>query len=405
MRDVLPDCVLPISQKTGVGVLSRSSWSVASRSGGRSLPPRNIRFIVPHSWLMFGSIPDRTRSAEWLAPVGVAPFPEAGLSGTIILAGSPQIVRTGHAMDGALSNLKLFSGDPSISASGARSDPVTPLPQPVVSVPLPDPNVLANRELIRPVAYRRAVHGIAPFSAAWYDELEQKRYQRHGAWLAGALEFGRHPGESLLLLGPGVGSDAVRYMINGTPVTIGSTDLDHPDIVSENLTRRSLPWRIVDVSAPGASVCRRHLRRGHVECSLRPDSAPCGSHRRTLSRVEVGREIDRVIPRTLRRRLLAGLDPSTSAALLASSRGPDERYENHRAELRCAFATFAKVSIGKRHLRARNCPTCGAMLPLVLLERLIGRVLVFKAFKPLSAAHRHFHSARGVTSPNAILIA
>src|SRR3712207_6988365 len=40
-----------------------------------------------------------------------------------------------------------------------------------------------------------------------FDELEKKRYARHGAWLPAALEFGRHPGESVLLLNPGVGSE------------------------------------------------------------------------------------------------------------------------------------------------------------------------------------------------------
>src|SRR5205814_3795042 len=102
----------------------------------------------------------------------------------------------------------------------------------------------------RPAGDRRAAPGLVPFSAAWYDELEQKRYQRHGVWLPAALEFGRHPGESLLLLGPGVGSDAVRYVRTGTPVTVGVTPLDHPDLVRENLARNALAARLVDVSAP-----------------------------------------------------------------------------------------------------------------------------------------------------------
>ncbi len=117
------------------------------------------------------------------------------------------------------------------------------------ALPLPDPALLANRELIRPIGYRRAAPGLVPFTAAWYDELEQKRYQRHGVWLPAALEFGRHPGESLLLLGPGVGSDAAQYIRTGTPVTIGVTDLDNPELVRQNLARHALPTRVVDVSA------------------------------------------------------------------------------------------------------------------------------------------------------------
>jgi hypothetical protein len=40
----------------------------------------------------------------------------------------------------------------------------------------------------------------------------------------------------------------------------------------------------------------------------------------------------------------------------------------------------------KRHLRRSDVPHLWRWLPLPLLARLIGRVLVMKAFKPLSAA-------------------
>jgi hypothetical protein len=55
-------------------------------------------------------------------------------------------------------------------------------------------------------------------------------------------------------------------------------------------------------------------------------------------------------------------------------------------ELGRVFARFADRRVSKRHLRRSELPHLWRMLPLVLLERLIGRVLVLKAFKPLSAA-------------------
>jgi hypothetical protein len=126
-------------------------------------------------------------------------------------------------MDGPWGNLKLFTGDlPFPAEAGAPTLPPALAPS-LCAVHPPTRSLLANQELIRPGGYRRAAPGLVPFSAAWYDELEQKRYQRHGVWLPAALEFGRHPGESLLLLGPGVGSDAVRYFQTGTPVTVGIT--------------------------------------------------------------------------------------------------------------------------------------------------------------------------------------
>ena len=130
-------------------------------------------------------------------------------------------------MDGSFGNLRLIPADATTSADGSAELPAFPTPEPTTTAPLPDPFDLANRELIRPPTHRRTHRGLEPFSAAWFDELEQKRYARHGAWLPTALEFGRHPGESVLLIGPGLGSDAVRYIQQGTVVTIGTTPADH----------------------------------------------------------------------------------------------------------------------------------------------------------------------------------
>ncbi|HEX4608028.1 MAG TPA: hypothetical protein VH092_07475, partial [Urbifossiella sp.] len=102
-------------------------------------------------------------------------------------------------MDGSLGHLRLFAP--------AADSAVAAAPTP----PRADPQEIANRELIRPPTYRRGSRGAEPFSGAWHDELAAKRYQRHGAWLPTALEFDRHPGETVLVLGPGVGSDAARY--------------------------------------------------------------------------------------------------------------------------------------------------------------------------------------------------
>ena len=54
-------------------------------------------------------------------------------------------------------------------------------------------------------------------------------------------------------------------------------------------------------------------------------------------------------------------------------------------ELARAFAGFERLAVVKRHLRRSELPHPWRVLPLMLLERLIGRVLVLKAFKPLGA--------------------
>jgi SAM-dependent methyltransferase len=54
--------------------------------------------------------------------------------------------------------------------------------------------------------------------------------------------------------------------------------------------------------------------------------------------------------------------------------------------LKRLFAPFIEHRLYKRHLRRSEVPHLWRWLPLPLLERVLGRVLVLKAFKPLSAA-------------------
>jgi len=288
-------------------------------------------------------------------------------------------------MDGAWGHLKLFAGESPLPGISGAPGPLTPPSLPAVPSPPPDAGLLANRELIRPIGYRRAAPGLAPFSAAWYDELEQKRYQRHGVWLPAALEFGRHPGESLLLLGPGVGSDAVRYQRTGTPVTIGVTPFDYPGIIRENLTRHALPARIVDVSAPTLPFADGTF--DVVTWNALYDPAPPDPVRiDELFRVlKSGGKVIGLFP--------ARYDAGYWQDLLLPLqwlywRRPGDPTDGTKASarrLRRRFAAFTRPTVGKRHLRRAELPHLWRMLPLVLLERLIGRVLVFKALKPLSA--------------------
>ena len=57
-----------------------------------------------------------------------------------------------------------------------------------------------------------------------------------------------------------------------------------------------------------------------------------------------------------------------------------------KRDVRTAFARFAVHRVSKRHLRRVEMPHVWRVVPLFLLERALGRVLVLKAFKPLSAA-------------------
>ena len=56
------------------------------------------------------------------------------------------------------------------------------------------------------------------------------------------------------------------------------------------------------------------------------------------------------------------------------------------AGLRRQFAGFVDHKVRKRHLRRGELPHLWRVLPLAVLERVVGRVLVLKAFKPLPVA-------------------
>jgi SAM-dependent methyltransferase len=55
-------------------------------------------------------------------------------------------------------------------------------------------------------------------------------------------------------------------------------------------------------------------------------------------------------------------------------------------QLKNHFARFVEHRVHKRHLRRGDVPHIWRLLPSSVLERLVGRCLVVKAFKPLSAA-------------------
>jgi hypothetical protein len=54
--------------------------------------------------------------------------------------------------------------------------------------------------------------------------------------------------------------------------------------------------------------------------------------------------------------------------------------------LRRLFGAFVEHRVYKRHLRRGDVPHLWRLVPLSALERVLGRVLIIKAFKPLSAA-------------------
>ena len=247
---------------------------------------------------------------------------------------------------------------------------------------------LASQELIRPAPTRASgERGLTPYSRAWFEELEQKRHAGVGSWLRAALEVTRHASETLLMLTPGAGSDAAQYHRHGTEVTACLTPRDPADLLSAALKSRGLQFPVRH--APSAA-----------ELPFAPD-------RFDLAYLNLLADPPGDLP-AVAAELYRVLKPGGKLLLLAPARfdalywqrlllpwrhfyrEPTKLTDAPRHSsrgLRALFGQFADVTVMKRHVRKAELPTACRALPTWLTGRLVGRVLVMKAVKPLSAAY------------------
>jgi SAM-dependent methyltransferase len=224
-----------------------------------------------------------------------------------------------------------------------------------------------------------------PFTLQWYLEIEYRRLHRRARWIPRLLEFAKHRGETLLGIGNGLGTDWVQYARNGTEVIVCcpvAEDLSH---IRRNFELRGLAGRFFHASPdnlplPSATIdvaCINHLLADHTEAPALVQE---------IYRVlKPGGKVLAVVP--------AYYDVSFYYHLFF----PWLRWLGHgkarevrtlprftAGELHRLFQSFVEHRIHKRQLRRSEVPHVWRFLPLSLLERLLGRVLVLKAFKPLT---------------------
>ncbi len=244
---------------------------------------------------------------------------------------------------------------------------------------------LAARELLRP-AERDNGRGLEPFSRAWFEEIEQKRYSRAGQWLPPILEFSRHRDESLLMLGPGLGTDALQYLRHGAHVTMAATEHDPVDAIRRNFVHRGTEPKLV----PLETTERLPFNNGQFDLAywnlLHGPSLGLSSTIGEIYRVlKAGGKLFALVPARFevdrwqrwllpyRQLYRESFDPLTGPKMTAR-------------ELRKACAGFEGFTIQKRHLRRSELPHLWRPFPVSLLERVAGRVLALRATKPVRAA-------------------
>jgi len=233
---------------------------------------------------------------------------------------------------------------------------------------------------------RRYRPGAEPFSLQWFLDAESARYARQGKWMPRLLEFAKHRGERLLGVGSGLGTDWVQHARNGAEVLVCHPDANELTLVRSNFELRQLKARFLH-AAPVALP----LDAASLDVVLLNDVPPGADLPALVAEVyrvlKPGGKVITVVRahydvdfwwrnwlpwgRWLRpTSLVAAADPHRFSA-----RG-----------LRRLFRRFSDSRVSKRHLRRAEVPHLMRWLPLPMLERLLGRILIFKAFKPLSAA-------------------
>lgn len=249
---------------------------------------------------------------------------------------------------------------------------------------LSEAEVLARREVFQPRG-RLNIEGEA-LTLPWFLGIERRRYNRHGRWIPRLLEFHKHSGESVLVVGGSLGTDWVQYARHGAEVQVVPSGIGNAQAIRQHFEERKLRFRMV---MP-------------VESGFPVDNASID--------VLVLNFVDTQLPtlESLPEEAFRVLRPGGKLILLARAwwdidawwgwlpwyrhlgpRSVSDLPEQTRVSarmLRRCFTPFIEQRISRRHLRRAEVPHICRLMPLPLLERIVGRIIIFKAFKPISAA-------------------
>jgi len=239
----------------------------------------------------------------------------------------------------------------------------------------------------RPAA-ARFEEQVEPYSLQWFLNIEKQRHSRQGRWIPRLLEFAKHSGETLLGLGHGLGTDWLQYARFGAKVMVCSPSRSQLGLIRRNFELRGLEGRFVHAqpnclpleSSSIDVVCISSLVQGvdntrtmveEVYRVLKPGGKVLAV---TRARYDVDFWFRTIFF------WYGWLGASRREAVDVQSR-------RHSARgLRRLFNRFIEHRVHKRQLRRSETPHIWRFLPAPVLARLMGRVLVLKAFKPVSVA-------------------
>jgi SAM-dependent methyltransferase len=249
-----------------------------------------------------------------------------------------------------------------------------------------DPHVLATRELLRCPEATRSHRDLIPFTRGWYEEIELKRYSRAGDWLPRLLEFSRHKHESIVMIGPGLGTDAIQYERHGSDVTVGVTDFDPAEALRQNFSARGRHVTAVHIDIDHMPFHSSTFDLAYFN-ALHPLPADLPVIINEIFRVlKPGGKIFGLFParydvRYWQMKFLPFLK-LVSQTNLAPGTAPGV----YARDLKVWMEAFEQTGIWRRHLRRSEIPLLWRFMPMAIMERLMGHVLIVKAIKPIKTA-------------------
>lgn len=229
--------------------------------------------------------------------------------------------------------------------------------------------------------------GAEPYSLQWFLNIENQRHGRQGRWIPRLLEFAKHSGENLLGLGNGLGTDWLQYARNGASVVVCSPSAEQLGLIRRNFELRGLSGRFLHADTTRLPLEGASIDVACVSSLLHEVPDPTAVIREIYRVLKPGGKVLAVTP--------ARYDVDYWFQLCFPWYGWLTRKPTHLQQpsrrfsargLRRLFEGFIEHRIHKRHLRRSEVPHLWRWVPLPLLERTLGRILVLKAFKPLSAA-------------------
>ncbi len=225
-----------------------------------------------------------------------------------------------------------------------------------------------------------------PFSLQWFLDIEHARHGRQGRWIPRLLEFTKHGGETLLGLGNGLGTDWVQYARHGAEVIACCPSAEQLSFIQRNFELRGLRGVFLHANPGGIPLETASIDVICITNLLQDLPNPSSVIEEIYRLLKPGGKVLAVTPARFdidywRRRFL----PWHSWLPARTAPPPPATCFSGRT-LRQLFSRFVEPRVYKRHLRRSEVPHLWRWMPHPLLERCLGRLLVIKAFKPLSAA-------------------